>query len=237
MSGGSRIYPGNFKKWYELLVSAFSASGNVKTSIAEFESDVSTDNNTQLNVAPYLVDEFGDYAQMLTDGIFQGAPVVIDSEHHEIHCGDSYTTHFLKDVPNAGTSEVLIVVPTETGTGQSLKRYHAVITASSESEADYEFYESPTVTDNGTALGVYNRERDSSLTSGLSIYHTPTTSADGTNIDGDHWGSGRGSGGGGERRNEWVLGNGKTYLIRITNSTTTANHCVIRVDHYVHPGI
>jgi len=211
-------------------------SGNFKMSVEEFENNVSVNSNTQLKVSPYIVDEYGAYGHILGDNIFRGAIITIPPEHHEIHCGDSYVSTRVADVGNGATDELLIIVPNETGTGQDQKLYHLVVEGICESEGEWELFESPTVSNNGTALSVLNRNRNSTNTDYLGIYHTPTTSADGTSLEKIHVGSGKGIGGEG-RTDEWVLKNNTIYLARFTNFTTSSNHATWRLNYYVHPGV
>ena len=205
--------------------------GNLKVSVEE------SDPNATLIVKPYLIDEFGNTAQMLGDNYYQGSPIVIDVEHHEIHCGDSYRAIRKVDLGNGASDNILITVPNETGTELTQKKYHLTIQLDTELEADYSFYEAPTTTANGTAMTFYNRNRNSAFTTGLTIHHTPTVTADGTLLDGDHWGSGRNAGGAQRGELEWVLKNNTKYLLRITNSTSNNNYISWKIDHYIHPGV
>ena len=213
-------------------------AGNFKTSLEEFESGVSVNSNTQLKVSPYIIDEFGNYGHILGDNIFRGAIITIPPEHHEIHCGDSYVASRVADIGNGATDEILIIVPNEAGTypDQSQKLYHMVVEGLCEAEGEFELFEAPTVTANGTALSIANRNRNSSLTDYLGIYHTPTTTADGTSLEVFHVGSGKALGGEG-RTDEWVLKNNTIYLARFTNFTTSNNHVTWRLNYYVHAGV
>lgn len=212
-------------------------SGNFKVSLEEFENDVSTNSNSQLNVSPYLVDEFGVYSHMLGDNMFQGSPVVIDSNHHEIHCGDSYELTYVDDMENNGTVEILIIVPNEPGTGQAQKLYHLKQIVDTEAEATVEIFEGTTYSSSGTSISSFNRNRNSSFNDFLGVTHTPTITSDGTQIFIKKVGSGRGTGGVAGRESEIVLRNNETYLIRISNDVATQNYCNVELDYYVHPGI
>lgn len=211
-------------------------SGNFKVSIEEFDSSVSTDTN-KLNVAPYLINEDGVQAQMLTDTYFTGSPVVIDSAHHEIHCGDSLTSFEIFDLGTpSGTRDILIKVPNPT---PSSKRFHFDFSLISEGECEARLYEGTVVSADGTAKSFYNRNRQDPVSSEseVGIFHTPTVTNVGTNIDGIHFGSGRGSGGEARGEMEWVLLNNTNYLIRLTNFSIKTNHITLKINYYVHPGI
>ena len=139
----------------------------------------------------FLVDEFGKQTKMLGDNLYGGAPVTIDVEHHEIHCGDSFIATRSVDLTNAA-ADTIIVVPNETGTPRKL--YHMVVDINTEGESNFEIYEDATTVADGTPIVSYNRDRNSILTSALAITHTPNTPAAGTLIFTEHWGSGKDSG-------------------------------------------
>lgn len=189
-----------------------------------------------MQVQPVLIDEFGVQSQMLGDNLFQGSPIVIDTAHHEIHCGDMFVATRAVDLANGASDVLHIVVPNETGTMLTQKKYHFLVNFDTEAEAELNIYEGPTTSNDGTAMSKVNRERNSSLLSSLGIYHTPTSSVDGTLIYTKHLGSGRSSGGG-DRSAEFVLKNNTKYLLRLTNSTATNNYISWEINHYIHPGI
>jgi hypothetical protein len=183
-----------------------------------------------------VIDEFGNQSQQLGDNSFQGAPVTIDIAHHEIHCGDMYVTTRTVDLANGASDVLHIVVPNETGTNLTMKKYHTLVSFESEAESEMSIYESPTTSNDGTPLTKINRERNSTFTSNLGIFHTPTSSIDGTIIYSKHIGNGVSIGGGG-RSEEFVLKNNTKYLVRLTNFAAGANHISWEINHYINPGI
>jgi len=189
-----------------------------------------------LPVHPYLTDEFGVKYKLLGDNIFEGSPVVIDNDHHEIHCGDSFMMTRTVDLAG-GASDILIInIPDEIGT-PPFKQYHFVFSIITESETHLECFEGTTTVSDGTSIQFYNRNRNSSLTTGVTAYHTPNTPAAGTLIYSKHWGAGRGMGGEGRGSAEIILKDATKYRIILTNSTATNNYISWEVDHYIHPGI
>lgn len=220
-------------------------SGNFKVSLEEFESGVSEDSNTSLRTAPLITDEYANVNRILGDNCFKGSIIAIPPEHHEIHCGDSYTAHHVADLGNGASIDYLITVPDwgdpvsgdDPFGNQGIKVAHFLGELSGESEADVFFYESPTITANGTALSVLNRNRNSSNVDLLAIYQGATVSATGTELEHTRFGSGRGVGGGVNRTDEWVLKNNTSYLVRVTNLVTTSNYHSIRFQYYVHGGV
>ena len=213
-------------------------TGNFKVSLEELENQVSDDSNTALKVSPYLIDEYGNAYRMMSDNIFGGSPVVIDTVHHEIHCGDSYELTYHVDLGNGATQDILIVVPDEPGTGQDQKLYHFKGIVEAASEVAVTFYEGTAVSANGAARTSYNRNRNSALVDFLDIYTGPTVTDEGTAIYGPwHVGSTRSIGGAKGREDEYVLRNNTTYMLRITNQTTAITYINVEFDYYVHPGV
>lgn len=219
-------------------------NGNFKVSLEELESGISENSNTQLKTSPNTVDEYGIFNHVLGDNIFRGAPISIPTEHHEIHCGDSYTAHNVADLGNGATLDYIIIVPnwgavdgSNPGANQAIKLAHWLLQISGESETDVLFYESPTVTANGTALAVRNRNRNSNNTDFLEIYQGATVSAVGTELEHERFGSGKLVGGLLNRADEWVLKNNTTYLVRVINLTTSLNYHALKFQYYVHPGV
>lgn len=186
-------------------------------------------------IQPFLIDEYGVNAQMLGDTTFAGSPVTIDVEHHEVHCGDSYTVCRTADLGNGAVDTIIINVPNETGTPR--RTYHTVITIITEAEVQFDLYEGATTAADGTGITAYNRDRNSTFTTGLTFFHTPTTPAGGTLICSRHWGSGRNSGGDSRGTQELVLKNNTKYRLVLTNATATNNYISWEIDHYVHPGV
>jgi len=205
-------------------------AGNAKMSIQEFDSAVATNVN-KMNVAPYLTNENGVQNQMLGDTYYPGAPVVIDVDHHEIHCGDMINLSHLVDLGNGATRDILIVVPNPAITS---KRYHFYAEVITESETDYKLYEGTTTSNDGTAITAYNKNRQDPTVAENEVlfYHTPTVTGTGTLIQEKHWGSGRGIGGEQRGENEWVLKNNNKYLIRITNATANNNFISVNINYY-----
>lgn len=185
-------------------------------------------------VKAYLTDEFGIQSQMLGDNIFGGSPVIIETEHHEIHCGDALCCSHVVDLTNGATRDILIVTPVSAS-----RNYHMYIEVVTESEADFKLYEDTTTSNNGTTLNARNRNRANPVVSESEVgfYHTPTVTGVGTLIEEEHWGSGKGVGGTSRGQNEWIFKNNAKYMIRVTNSTTQNNHIAIKINYYVHPGV
>jgi hypothetical protein len=218
-------------------------AGNAKMSLEELESDVSTNGNTQLNVSPYIVDEYAYYTHILGDNIFKGAIIAIPPEHHEIHCGDSYESSYTGVLGNGASVTFSIVVPNEgldeshPGDDQTKKQYHAKLTINTEAESLISEYEGATLSNNGTPITIFNRNRNSTNVDFLGFNITPTVTNTGTLIRQIRLGSAKTEGGMTGRTNEWILKDNTKYLVTILNATTSDNYYNIELDYYVHPGV
>lgn len=153
----------------------------------------------------------------------------IEYEHHEIHGGSSFITSYAVDLGNGATADLLITTPNTT------KWAHVVFTIEHELEAHVYLYENPTVSDAGTGITTYNRDRNSATAATTTVKHTPTVDPVGTLIWEDHSGSGRTTGGGSHSNGEFVLKQNEDYLLRITNAiANAANYIAVHIDWYEH---
>jgi len=198
----------------------------------------------QLHTSPYAIDEYSNIFRLLCDNIFGGALIAIAPEHHEIHCGDSYTAHHVADLSNGASIDYLITTPNwgtvdgdNPGENQAIKLAHFVGEINGKAEISVWFYEAPTVTNVGTGLSVVNRNRNSTNVDYLTMRYGATVSATGTELEHAKFGAGKNIGGGINSTDEWVLKNNTTYLLRVTNDTTSSNYHTIRFQYYVHPGV
>lgn len=95
---------------------------------------------------------------------------VIDYEHHEIHGGSTFTCHFSNTCTNTGEMTIIAF-----NTPNTTKWIHLVFEASSTAGAYMAIYENADLdADEGQALTIYNRNRNSATTSAVtSIETTP----------------------------------------------------------------
>ena len=139
---------------------------------------------------------------------------VIDYAHHEIHEGKHFKAGF-QDIAMATNDviELLLV------TNSSKDVAHFVMTAQATGAVVVQLFRSPTSSANGTLVSILNRNENSENTSEMLVYHTPTTSADGTKIS-EKWVGNEGfkeTIGGSQRGNsEIILKKDTKYLIRLT---------------------
>ena len=157
-----------------------------------------------------------------------GSLCVINILHHEIHKGNAYTVGALvTDVADDASADTLIIVGT--------KSLHLVLRASATGSSYAYLYETPTITDNGTAVTIFNKDRTSSLVSTARTFHTPTVGAVGTALNSELFPGGEKNfavGATGNERDEWILAPGKSYLLRITNKSGAAEDISIAATWY-----
>jgi hypothetical protein len=145
---------------------------------------------------------------------------VISHDHLQIHRSVTYTISEQITVDDSGgatpVAYYLLTVPAST-----YPHLRTISTSSDGGPYTVELFESPTTTANGTAKTAHNNDRNSSNTSGTTVYTGPTVSADGTLLESVLAPSTRGSAGF-DSTEEWILKASTNYLIKITNNTSGA---------------
>jgi hypothetical protein len=154
----------------------------------------------------------------------------IEFEHHELHEGDMYRAGEQVALANNGTRIIHIKTPNTT------VEPHLQYNISNTLELEFQFYEGPTVSRNGTAVTSYNRNRRSTNTATLSIFHTPTTSGNGTELASRREGTGKTAGGSARSVAEWILAKNQSYLLAFTSragagTTNYLNWWVVWYEH------
>ena len=202
--------------------------GNMKISIEEFESGVSSNSNSQLNVTPYHAD--GTEGILITgvkketgkDGIDSSTNTlqIIEYEHHEIHSGSHYNIVGYQDLSINNVLQFTYVTPDTT------KWAHFIWRITTESETMWEIYEAGTITTPlTTAITPINNNRNSGNTSGvtcrfekhtsLAAANTSVSVAAATLLSSGISGAGK-EGGEEKRSNELVLKQNTIYVFRAT---------------------
>jgi hypothetical protein len=157
----------------------------------------------------------------------------IDYEHHEIHAGSSYTTNRTNDVGSEGTLIVAIRTPNTT------KWLHLFYDVSVEGESLLRLCESPTIA-TGTALAIYNRDRNSTGTSQALASYGGTVTSVGTVIRTYHMGTGDKFGAGGASTrgtNEFILKQNTTYMLLVNNLSGGSSYTSTKLDWYEHTNV
>ena len=156
----------------------------------------------------------------------------IDVAHNNVHKGKFYTAcNIFNSVANTSSAEVLIQVG-------SNKKLHFVKNCAAGGDAEVFLFEGTTFSAAGTSITAYNLNRSSSSTTDATITHTPTLTADGTQINcgfipgGGIFGAGGSNGGPIRSGTEIVLDVNTDYLIRLTNTSGGAQDMSIEVGYY-----
>lgn len=141
--------------------------------------------------------------------------VTIDTEHHNIHDGIHYTIDDYAATVNIATPKNWLFKAPNTST-----RIHIFFRGEASQSGLWEFFEAPTTTANGTPLTAQNNDRNSPNAATLSVFKDPTVTVTGTRIfvtvvpaTGTNQSR---PGGINERRNELILKQGASYLLKFT---------------------
>lgn len=171
---------------------------------------------------------------IITDGTYDaevdplGYLAQIAIEHHKVHEGVFYT---VSDYDN----NVLIASPKYwlIRTPNTAVRFHTKINLETDTGSLLEFFENPTLTDDGAALTAYNNDRNSPNTSSLEFYSDPTVTNDGTRLVSARVGAGREKKLGGVARPqaEFILKQNEEYLVKLTVDANGAD-VTINIEGY-----
>lgn len=158
--------------------------------------------------------------------------ITMEWSHHKVHAGKMFSVdYYAASVASSGNADLLLTV--------GAKEAHIVFDAAGGAELQVLLYEDPNAT-GGTPVTVYNANRSTGWeTPALTIAHTPSITAVGTNVLVSKVVPG-GSGGnktGGSVRNgsERILRASTKYLIRATNKSTGAVNVSISIEFYEEP--
>ena len=172
---------------------------------------------------------FADASERLTSAIR-----TIETEHAYIHEGiffESYNKFTLA----AGATKVITIKP---ATGTYL-HYRPTNLVTSADKVTIEFYEGATLTAaTGTAVTPSNHNRNSTLTSKVTLLDAPTVTANGTKFAQVYIPGATGTGGtrtgqsAGTSGSEWVLKPNTVYLIRVTNGSSGSNDIQVNFQWY-----
>ncbi|KKK86696.1 hypothetical protein LCGC14_2760640, partial [marine sediment metagenome] len=175
----------------------------------------------------------------------------IETDHHEIHGGDSYTTHFDNTTTNSDNHRTAVGFKTPNTT----ERAHLVIEVTSSAPSEFYILEAPTIDDGvGGQEAIFDRERNSSsITTMIELSGTPTVSTSSTYIEAQlatlvgglvmsHTqlvgGTGPKAVGGDSRgAQEWVLKQNTKYLFVLQNVGANTNMHEIELDWYEHVSV
>lgn len=189
---------------------------SILSSALKFLRDMGDGTHAEV-VAAKIIGDSGNVAEV--DGA-AGGLVVQGMVHRMIHLGVLYEIGYVNEaVADNGVIELLI-------TTAAAQPAHMRFIAAAGGDARVALFENPTVSNVGTGLSEINRNRNSSNTAVTAVTHTPTTSADGTQLM-DHLlpgGSGFFATGGSAESSfeEFILKADEQYLFRVTNIAGSA---------------
>lgn len=163
----------------------------------------------------YFEDEDIIYALRVSD---DGALVTMPYNTAATHAGKFFFTNFYNAaVASSGTIDLLVVTAAVTTP-------HLAVMVDMGAAATLSIYEDVTASNNGTALTVFNANRQSTRVTTASAFHTPTITGTGTTLMLNHYiaGGTTGNATGGAsndfaRITELVLKTSSKYLFRVTN--------------------
>ena len=186
------------------------------------------------NIARFLLtDSSGRLIVPITDGtttayIDPVANSLITSRavHRRIELSNQWvTSHYFSAVAAAASAYIHLKV-------SATKNAHISVQVMSEAKVTFRLFENPTTTGDGTAITRTAINRQTPTASTMTTFHTPTSSADGTELEVGMLGAaGKFSvmGGSIEAAGYWFLKKSEQYLVKVTNNDAAAKDIVISI--------
>jgi hypothetical protein len=159
--------------------------------------------------------------------VVDNAILTITHEHLEIHEGHAYYCND-HEATGTGTKYWRFTAPNTT------TRIHLMIYVEMDAAGTVALYENPTINAAGTALTVYNKDRNSINAATLTVFKDTTMTSDGTLLGTHLIGSSSPAAkfGGSARSNfEWILDQGEDYSIKCVAAAGTP-HSTITLEWY-----
>jgi len=153
---------------------------------------------------------------------------IVDSGHAHINNGFGFVVgDIFYAVADEGVAEGLF---------QVTNQMHINLSVVSQGDCEIRVFENPTFSAAGTAMTIFNKNRESNKVSGATVTHTPTLTDDGTELTPTFVAGGTGgnaTGGQGENfAGESILKAGNNYLFRIINKSGQARTIGARLVWY-----
>lgn len=173
------------------------------------------------------------YLQKSRD-LFTDAFAIMDNDHKYTHQGKLYETFDLQTIASSGTYSYELTTP---ASSTAYVHYRWGQIASSADKVKIELNEGATLT-GGASMTSYNHNRNSSNTAEVVVKKGVTVSDAGTQIDQIYMGGGTGNGANASGTesaggtHEWVLKPETTYLIRVTNGSSSSNNVEVNLTWY-----
>jgi len=152
----------------------------------------------------------------------------IEYEHHEIHSGSSYVFTVAGDIANNDYAHLLVVTPNTPKWG------HIIFEAEVETEMKLNVCEGVSISDSGTSLSSYNRNRNSTNEPAILVYTNPTITDSGTCIVTAQVGSGKKIGGSARSTGELILKENTIYDFKVRNESGGAGFASQQFNWYEH---
>lgn len=152
----------------------------------------------------------------------------LDSTHSHTHAGDFYSGgHYSSSVADATTLKLLV---------QASSEFHAQFSATATGDCTVNLYVGTTFSAAGTSVTMSNHKLDSANTPPVTVTHTPTVTANGTQFNGTELlaaGTKHSSGGGQAGfANEVIIPAGYVLMLVVTNVSGSAVKMALSVEGY-----
>ena len=129
-------------------------------------------------------------------------------------------------VGNTNGRSLLLTTP------NTAMRIHLSFKIGANGNVQYFFYEDPTISDVGTAVTPYNRDRNSAATATLTVKHTPAVTSVGTAISKGNLVISNNINSERIEDRMWILKQNEQYLLRVVNNSGASVYTTILVDWY-----
>ncbi len=159
-----------------------------------------------------------------------GAQVGIDLHHYRIHSGHDFFTSYKTPDASALADNASLSFGVTTGGA----RIHLVARGAIGGDFEGLLYEGSVWT-GGTGQDIFNKRRDSLITTTASVVRDPTVSNVGTLLENEFIPGGIGPqavGGSAGQDMEWILAPNRKYLVRITNRAGNAQPASLALEWY-----
>lgn len=155
------------------------------------------------------------------------APLVIQTDHHEVHEGEAFRV--CQSTINLNGNPLTFSWTTPlSGT----EKMHLVIAATSAGQGQLTFLEAPAIGAAGIAATAFDKNRDTANTSSATNLQTGAVLVGGTTLCLIDWGNRSQAGGGDRGVNEWVLAINTIYAVTLTGTANTPG--AIELNWYEH---
>lgn len=150
----------------------------------------------------------------------------LDIAHQRIHEGNHFFIHRIATGINMANPKYFLIIPPPVQPDGSVIEMHIIFEVITDIGGTLGFFESPTVTSNGTELTIINNNRRSSTSSLCQIFENPIVANDGTSLFEERSGtttSGTELGEFERNDEEIVLHQADTYILKFTPLADGAN--------------